>query len=117
MKATIRKIDAAASVRARGAALPPAGATLQLGHGRGASLAGILGWQVRALRGQIWITVDGDIRDIVLQPGQDFVFDRAGPALLWSLDGEDATLALRPRDTAPQQRVSSPVNAGHPVFA
>jgi hypothetical protein len=32
--------------------------------------------------GAVWITQDGDLRDIVLQSGEAFDFDRAGDALL-----------------------------------
>jgi hypothetical protein len=40
------------------------------------------GWTVRALSGTIWITQDGDIRDIVLEDGQSFILDRNRTAVL-----------------------------------
>lgn len=40
------------------------------------------GRRVEVVSGAIWITQDGDLRDIVLESGQAFDFDRAGDALL-----------------------------------
>ena len=40
------------------------------------------GRRVEVVSGSIWITQDGDLRDIVLQSGEGFDFDRAGDALL-----------------------------------
>ncbi len=41
-----------------------------------------VGRTVECLSGAIWITQDGDLRDIVLEPGDTFAFDRHGDALL-----------------------------------
>jgi hypothetical protein len=40
------------------------------------------GRRIECLRGSIWITQDGDPRDIVLGAGEAFDFDRRGNALL-----------------------------------
>ena len=40
------------------------------------------GRRIECLRGSIWITQDGDPRDIVLAAGEAFDFDRSGDALL-----------------------------------
>ena len=40
------------------------------------------GRRVEVVSGSLWITQDGDLRDIVLQTGEAFDFDRAGDALL-----------------------------------
>jgi hypothetical protein len=40
------------------------------------------GRRVEVVSGAIWITQDGDLRDIVLQTGEAFDFERAGDALL-----------------------------------
>jgi DUF2917 family protein len=40
------------------------------------------GRRVECLSGSIWITQDGDRRDIVLGTGEAFDFDRRGDALL-----------------------------------
>lgn len=40
------------------------------------------GRRVECLSGAIWITQDGDLRDVVLSAGEAFDFDRRGAALL-----------------------------------
>ncbi len=40
------------------------------------------GRRVEVVSGAIWITQDGDLRDIVLRSGEAFDFDRDGDALL-----------------------------------
>ena len=44
------------------------------------------GRRVECLSGSIWITQDGDLRDIVLGAGEAFDFDRRGDALLSAFD-------------------------------
>ena len=44
------------------------------------------GHRIECLSGSLWITQDGDSRDIVLAPGDSFSFDRAGDALISALD-------------------------------
>jgi hypothetical protein len=50
------------------------------------------GRRIAVLEGSIWLTQDGDPRDIVLQAGDDFRFDRPVAAIITSLDG-DARIA------------------------
>ena len=50
---------------------------------------------VRAERGTLWVTVDGRLRDIELDPGQRHVFDSRDTAVLGSLGG-DAVFSLTP---------------------
>ncbi|HEY8608912.1 MAG TPA: DUF2917 domain-containing protein [Noviherbaspirillum sp.] len=114
MKATLRKTDDAATSAA--GVLPPNGATVQLSRTSGASVRGARGWTVRALSGSVWITQDGDIRDVVLEPGESHVLDRDGPALLWSLGDGGACLSLTPRDPAPRARPAA-LPLGRPAFA
>ena len=44
------------------------------------------GRRVEVVSGAIWITQDADRRDIVLQSGEAFDFDRDGDALLSAFD-------------------------------
>ena len=44
------------------------------------------GRRVECLSGSLWITQDGDPRDIVLGAGEAFDFDRRGDALLSAFD-------------------------------
>jgi hypothetical protein len=49
--------------------------------------------RLTALRGIAWITVDGDPRDIVLEPGESFVVDSNEGVLIYPLRNGD-TLEL-----------------------
>ena len=53
-----------------------------LGEGKVRHLHAQSGRRVELLSGSLWITVEGDRRDIVLESGEAFDFDRAGDALL-----------------------------------
>jgi len=108
MNATVHKtLDSdAAPVAQR---LDPAGQILALNATHAAHLNDARGWTVRALDGSVWITQDGDIRDVVISAGQSFVLDRNTPALLSAFGKARISLRLetaRPRplpgmDTAP----------------
>jgi hypothetical protein len=56
--------------------------TLILGKGKVRHLHAQTGRRVEVLSGSLWITIDGDRRDIVLRGGEAFDFDRSGDALL-----------------------------------
>ena len=45
-----------------------------------------VGRRVECLTGTLWVTQDGDSRDIVLEPGDSFTFDHRGDALISALD-------------------------------
>ena len=44
-----------------------------------------LGQRVEALGGRLWITMDGDLRDVVLDAGEGFTLDRDSDVLLSAL--------------------------------
>jgi hypothetical protein len=48
-------------------------------------LKDIRGTTLRCLDGSVWLTLDHDVRDIVLEPGDSFVVDRDGGTLLYAL--------------------------------
>ena len=45
-----------------------------------------VGQRVECVTGALWVTQDGDPRDIVLEPGDSFAFDQRGDALISALD-------------------------------
>ncbi len=60
--------------------------------------------------GSVWITIDGDPRDIVLMPGESFRVDRRAGVLMYAL--EDTCLRI---DTGVQaSSEASPSEAGRP---
>ena len=71
-----------------------------LGKGKIRHLHAETGRRVEVVSGTIWITQDGDLRDIVLGAGEAFDFDRRGEALLSAFD-DSRYLVLDPSD---QQR-------------
>ena len=62
-------------------------ARLQLHPGQMAKLNLAPRSRLRGLSGQAWITLDGDPRDIVLGPGEEFIADAPGRAIACALRG------------------------------
>jgi hypothetical protein len=56
------------------------------------------GLLVQVAQGKVWLTEEGDHRDILLAPGQSFRLEREGLALVYAL--EPAALSL----CSPRQR-------------
>lgn len=90
--------------------LDPAGETLLLRGNQLVRIQGTAGWKIKALGGTLWITQDGDVRDIVLQAGQSFTPDRDGDVLLSPL-GEARVCLTRGSECGKVVR-----NAPAPVF-
>ena len=44
------------------------------------------GQRIESLSGSLWITIDNDRRDILVNPGEGFDIDRDGVALISALD-------------------------------
>jgi len=62
----------------------PRKATLGIEDGRG--------MRVGVTAGRVWLTQHGDVRDVVLGPGERFVIDRAGRTLVQALDTTELSL-------------------------
>ena len=52
------------------------------------------GWVVESCGGTLWITQEGDARDVLLNTGERFTLDRDGKTIVSGIGG--AMLALRP---------------------
>ena len=61
-------------------------AAIHLRKGEIHRLAHGFGRRIEALNGSLWVTIDNDRRDIVVEPGAGFCVDRAGDALISAMD-------------------------------
>ena len=57
--------------------------SLQVGAGR----------HLTNVRGTAWITLDGDPRDVILEPGDSHTFERSGRAVVQALGGDAELVA------------------------
>ena len=69
-------------------------ARLALAARRGLRLRDARGAKLRAVQGTLWVTIDNDLRDIVLDPGESFVVDSNEPLVVMPL-GECATVDVK----------------------
>ena len=69
-------------------------ARLGLAARRGLRLKDARGARLRAVQGTLWVTIDNDLRDIVLDAGESFVVDSDKPLIVTAL-GECATVDLK----------------------
>ena len=69
-------------------------ARLGLAARRGLRLKDARGAKLRAVQGTLWVTIDNDLRDIVLDPGESFVVDSDAPLVVMPL-GECATVDVK----------------------
>jgi len=60
--------------------------TRPLAKGRIRRVHRALGRRIECVTGSLWVTQDGDPRDIVLAAGESFAFDHRGDALISALD-------------------------------
>ena len=66
-------------------------ARLAVGDQHGLRLNAARGTLLRAVKGTLWVTIDNDPRDIVLDPGESFTVDSDAPLFVMAL-GDKATL-------------------------
>lgn len=76
-----------------------------LARGELLNLDGAEGARIVADRGTVWVTQDGDLRDIVLQDGESFELDRATPAIVQAFERSTVTIA-EPTRRPPLRTVS-----------
>jgi hypothetical protein len=69
-------------------------ARLAIAAHRGLRLKDARGARLRAVQGTLWVTIDNDLRDIVLDPGESFVVDSDQPLVVMPL-GECATVDVK----------------------
>jgi hypothetical protein len=67
-------------------------ASIDVPHSRPLRVRNGFGRRIAVLEGHVWVTQDGDLRDIVLSAGDDFLFDRQADAMISALGG-DARIA------------------------
>jgi hypothetical protein len=63
-------------------------ASIPLHSGQPLRLHKGFGPRIAVLEGNVWVTQDGDTRDIVLRAGEDFVIDRPAATIVSALGGE-----------------------------
>jgi uncharacterized protein YjiS (DUF1127 family) len=67
--------------------LSNAGAVLTLRFGEAVRLAGPDNRRITAVHGALWVTQDGDFRDVVLENGADLLLKRPGDVIVQALGG------------------------------
>ena len=87
-------------------------ARLAVGDRRGLRLNAGRGTWLRAVRGTLWVTIDNDPRDIVLDPGQSYVVDTDQPLFVMALGQDAATLDVCAGDTPSVERDPPPSRRG-----
>jgi hypothetical protein len=72
--------------------LSPITASIPVRNSQPVRLQNGFGRRITVIEGNVWVTQDGDPRDIVLRAGDDFRFDQPVDALVSALGG-DARIA------------------------
>ncbi|WP_439573471.1 DUF2917 domain-containing protein [Phreatobacter sp.] len=85
-------------------------ASLHLARGGLIRLTDAIGTTVACRSGAVWITIDSDRRDIVLEAGERFLIDRQGLALVCAIAGP-AAVDVWPPGTGATAPAAAPVDA------
>lgn len=65
--------------------------------------------QLQARRGTLWVTIDGEPRDFIVEPGESFEFTSRAPAVVGALHGDaEATARRRRGATGARWRIAWP---------
>lgn len=75
-------------------ALPRKDEVYELGRSQYLRLRNGKGTTVRVVTGTLWVTQDGDARDVILEPGDDFVIDCTALSVLAPLGEMQVRLVL-----------------------
>lgn len=89
--------------------LEPARNAIRLGQDEILRIDGGKGSTVRCEEGALWLTQDGDLRDLFLEAGQHYALDRAGPALISAYRGP-VRLRVEPAAQRPLRMILSGAN-------
>jgi hypothetical protein len=63
--------------------------------------------QLQARQGTLWVTIDGEPNDFVVEAGESFEFASCAPAVVGALHGHAAATVRRRRDAASPRRRSA----------
>lgn len=96
--------------------VPVGVSAIGVGAGECMRLEAAPGVQLRARSGTLWITVDGDLRDFVLEAGQRLTLDSDATVLISALHGAATVEALRLPQTAAHARWQHAAPAGWVVL-
>lgn len=80
------------------------GERFSLAGGQTVGLRDQQGAQVEVLRGEIWVTQEGDRRDLIFGDGDTFRVERPGTTVLHALGPVQIRVQERPRQRAPWGR-------------
>jgi hypothetical protein len=72
--------------------LDPRAAPLRLKRHQHLQFPDLQGWTIRAVGGSLWVTQDGDRRDVILESGESFRVERSTPVVIGALDDADIGL-------------------------
>jgi hypothetical protein len=105
-----------------GIALDPRTGSLRLRHQQHLHFQDLHGWTIRAIGGSLWITQDGDPRDIILESGESFRVERCEPVVIGAFGDSDiqlcrTTSAIHPCSPGILQRLVAPWPQMSALFA